>query len=367
MKNKHLRHALLFLTTAFVAASCAKKEEVSFETLELRSLDAWMSMHAPDAVRWDNGMYFELLEAGTGSPIQAGEWARIDFTGTNLQGDVFVTRYRQIAEEQGITNSRFRTRYEPLYTILDEANTALTPAQIATLMNGMKEGDSVRIYFPSHLGYGSYGSSYGYGYEGQTALGANRPGIMTMKLVEIVADPNFREKNLVHDFAATLGVDEPMIHSEGAYGTMVLDSLMYARITEPADVGADTIRKDSTVHIYYKGMFLDGFIFDTNIDSVALRVFRDNTAHDPLEYTPDTDRSSYVEAFYRIFDSEIPVTGAGNPTRVRYGDRVKMVFTSPLGYGIDGSTPSDASTDATVIQSFTPLIFEFYAGHPDDE
>ena len=35
----------------------------------------------------------------------------------------------------------------------------------------------------------------------------------------------------------------------------------------------DSIKIDSTVKIWYVGKFLDGFVFDTNIDSIKRRAF----------------------------------------------------------------------------------------------
>ena len=65
----------------------------------------------------------------------------------------------------------------------------------------MNAGDVVRAYIPYGLAYGTSGTSFGSGYEGQVAsVPGSTPIIMDMELLEIVADPVIAENELVQDF-----------------------------------------------------------------------------------------------------------------------------------------------------------------------
>ena len=327
-----IRFRILFILAAasLTAVSCAKKSEEDYNVTEQASLDAWMKLNAPDAQRLDNGMYIETVTPapdGAATP-KTGDWVRINYTGKSLEGNVFVTRYKEVAEQQG--TSTLHTYYEPQYLLYESYNSAFTQGQFIALQQ-MKEGQVVTIYMPSRLAYGAYGSSYSGGYEGQYSLSANVPAIITMELNEVVTDPAARETKQVMDYAVDQwGIERPD-----------KDSTFFFQIIEGNDDEATAITEDSTVNIYYIGSFLDGFIFDTNIDSVAQRVFNDYDENSATSYTPAD--GGMIQAFHEA----VP--------KMHYGDRARMVFTSEWGYGITGN-----SSGETVIQSYTPLVFEFW-------
>ncbi len=327
-----IRFRILFMLAAasLMVMSCAKKSEEDYNVIEQASLDAWMAKNAPQAQRLDNGMYIETVTPapeGAVAPV-AGNWVRINYTGKSLEGNVFATRYKEVAEQQG-TNT-LHTYYEPQYLLYESYNTSFTQGQLIALQQ-MKEGQVVTIYMPSSLAYGSYGTSFSGGYEGQYSLPANVPAIMTMELNEVVTDPTARETKLVMDYVVDeWGLERPE-----------KDSTFFFQIIEGNEDEETKITVDSTVNIYYIGSFLDGFIFDTNIDSVAQRVFNDYDENSATSYTPAD--GGMIQAFYEA----VP--------RMHYGDRAKMVFTSEWGYGMNGN-----SSGETVIQPYTPLIFEFW-------
>ena len=334
-----IRFRILFMLTAatLAAVSCAKKNDEDYNVVEQASLDAWMKINAPDAQKLDNGMYIETVTpAPEGAAAPAiGNWVRINYTGKSLEGNVFVTRYKKVAEQQG--TSTLHTYYEPQYLLYQNYNTSFTQGQLTALQQ-MRQGQVVTIYMPSSLAYGAYGSSYSGGYEGQYALSANVPAIMTMELNEVVTDPTARETGMVMDYAV----------NEWAIERPEKDSTFFFKIIEGNEDEKTKITVDSTVSIYYIGSFLDGFIFDTNIDSVAQRVFNDYDENSATSYTPKD--GGMIQAFYEA----VP--------RMHYGDRAKMVFTSEGGYGSTGN-----SSGETVIQPYTPLVFEFWIETNQDE
>ncbi len=82
-----------------LAASCAKNEDESNETLRERSFEAWIQLYAPNAEKLDGGIYVEKLKSseqpGALTPADVDTWVMINYTGrTMASGDVVVTRSR---------------------------------------------------------------------------------------------------------------------------------------------------------------------------------------------------------------------------------------------------------------------------------
>ncbi len=334
MKNTLIRTALL-AALAVTAASCAKAPSEDYDAIEDTALANWMAVNAPEAQLDENGIYIEVVNPGSGNELAEGNWVRIDYTGQSLHGSVFVTRTESVARIQGTYT--YITHYDPEYfQFVGTSSTSTSstiPQCILLTLPKRRPGAVYRIYSPSRLAYSSSASSYSGGYEGQFTLAANRPAVFTIEITEVVRDPSARELALVGD--ATQGTQWGE-----AWRSLVGDSIRFVSVaTDPV---GDSITADSTLTIYYVGKFLDGFVFDTNIDSVAQRVWRDYTVHDSLSYRPST--GTLIEAFNLVLPE------------VTYGSWTKMIFTSAYGYGTTGSYEDDK----TQIQPYTPLVFEFY-------
>ncbi len=327
----------IFLTL-FVSAivsglvfSCARRDEQSFEEVEARALAEWINQNAPSAKPIGNGIYMQLLDAGESgaSLIEDNDWVKLNYTGTDLYGNCYISRSEDVAKVQG-TYSVY-THYAPDYQTMSMAYSTLVLGQYHALKL-MKKGAKAIIYVPSTQAYGSYGYSASDGYNGQFSLAGNKPVIMTLEVVDVAKDPVKYEEGLVMGYAVDV------------MGMAVKDSvgkiLYYQELSVLPD--ADGITVDSTVTLYYKGYFLDGFVFDTNIDSVGQRVYKDNTlTYQAISYKPST--GNLVQAFKTV----VP--------KVTYGSWTRMVFTSSFGYGASGSTSGN-----TAIPGYTPLAFDFY-------
>ena len=392
-------------------ASCAEEPTIDTKKFQQNSLDAWMAkyVNCDDTVAWrqSNGMYVQVLPSTQPldeslAPADTIVWVRINYTGRTLQNNVYLTRSENEARWQGTFTER--TYYAPDYLYCGSTNTNMIEGQYYALKNEfmidgvptkMVQGSKVRLYMTSELAYGSYGTSNNQGYGGQFTLKGNVPTIEDLELVEVVKDPVERENKLVADYA------------EQMWGMNVADTIaehFYLDKSNLLDVTlGDTLTVDSTAYLYYKGYYLDGFVFDSNIDSVQLRAFGEITHSDPLVYKPSEDKEELINAFYRAIPG------------MRYGEWGRMVFTSLYGYGASGysaalqeeydsynnymsylyanlynsanrynsyydyyttnymyyniltSSTLEEGEVVTEIPSYTPLVFEFFIAHEGED
>lgn len=344
-----LIRTLTLAALAALALACAKEDTPSVD-IEQISLDAWMQRHTSGFTRHDNGLYTKVLRAATSAADTLPEeedWIEIRFTGYSLPdlplsptGEMFVTRDSLIARQYGTWTAK--THYAPKKVILATLQTyaTLTEAMVQTIRM-MRPGEIREFYAPSALAYGSAGTtSYTYGdwgYQGQNPLAGNVPSHMEIELVRIIGP----QQAMLDDQNTQV-----QAFAQQHLGLAAADSLkdnFYLKYT-PLDPLADTIGADSTTHIYYVGMFLDGHVFDTNIDSIAARAWGDRTHHDSLTYIPSG--GSLIEAFRIAVDT------------MTYDSWGEMVFSSDYGYGT-GNAPS-VGTGAAEIDPYTPLHFRFY-------
>lgn len=92
-----------------------------------------------------------------------------------------------------------------------------------------------------------------------------------------------------------------------------------------------------SARIWYIGRFLDGFIFDTNIDEVKQIIYgkvEDEGSH--ITYSAATDKEDFITAWYY----SVP--------ELRYGSWATFVTTSTFAYGVkgqSGDTTTSTSTD----------------------
>lgn len=316
------------LAMVALAIGCASPEAIDYSTLEDESLKAWMDKNYrgwesnPDIKRTDEGVYIVWMKrsdiaAPADTIIKEGNWVRIDYTGKKLDGNIFYTRNAEVAKRQG-TYSR-RTHYVDDFVYLYSENSSLPTGMLDALTN-MKVGDMTRVIMPS----GMYRGSAGYdetnvGYNGQWGVEGNIPVIIdSLTIQEVSEDPITLENKLVNEYAAARWqLTEADTLSKG----------LYVELMTPFPIKRDSVIKagkaDSVLTCYYKGYFLDGFVFDSNIDSVQMRAWGEVVNEGPMEW--DMTKSDMIEGF-----KEACVNAC-------YGDRMRVVFTSAYGYGISGS------------------------------
>lgn len=326
-----------------LAVGCATPEGGDYSVLEDESLKAWMDKNYkgwennPDIMRTKDGVYIVWMKRSTepapaDTVIKEGNWVRIDYTGKRLDGNIFYTRNAEVAKRQG-TYSR-RTHYVDDFVYLYSENTSLSEGMLQALTN-MKVGDMTRVIMPSGMYRGSSGyDATNVGYNGQWGVEGNVPVIIDSLIIrEVSEDPITLENKVVNEYASSRWqLTEADTLSKG----------LYVQLMTPFPVKRDSVIKagsaDSVLTCYYKGYFLDGFVFDSNIDSVQMRAWGEVVNKGPMEW--DMTENQMIEGF-----KEACVNAC-------YGDRMRVVFTSAYGYGISGSaaraiteSSSDSSSD----------------------
>lgn len=339
-----------------LATSCASPSSTEFAELEEQSLEAWMDKNNegwrenPDWKRTDSGVYIywkehSTLAAPADTLVKSGNWVRINYTGKTLDGNIFYTRNAEVAKIQGTYNRR--THYVDNFVYLYEENTTL-PKGIFEALTNMKVGDVTRVVIPSNLYNGSSGyDATNVGYNGQWGVEGNKPVIIDdLKIVEVSEDPIILEKKQVNAYAAE------------RWNLAERDTLatgLYVQLMTPFPVKRDSVvtaeKTDSVLTCYYKAYFLDGFVFDSNIDSVQMRAWGEVVNEGPMEW--DMKQTQMIQGFKEAC------------CKACYGDHLRTIFTSAYGYGISGSaaqatTESSSSSSSDLTDYYNYLNYYSY-------
>lgn len=424
------RTILLALAATPVLISCAEKTSTSFDEFENQALEAWITQHRPelaDNYQTEGGYYVDILDAGDQSlePVNTDDiWVEFDFSGRDLSGNIILTRDAEDAMLAG-TFSKY-THYTPFYRYCGTENSGLLEGTWLAMRNKLtlgeqyfadnkarlgietpevllRYGSRVRLYMPSSVVSGGAGLEGTGGYEGQFALNAQRPLIVTMTITDTVANPLAREGTNVDDFCVdnggllvysadgesdtelrpTLPEDPnhaynetsprwvsacdsvPQVYVNTRYnptlaggdrmtfpapytskyapyteGSMAsIDDQIAAALKERfhgedtsageyVGVGAldaDSVTLDGTAKIWYIGRFLDGFIFDTNIDEVKQIIYGEaKTTGTVLSYKPSD--GGMIQAFYYVVPN------------LKFGQWAELITTSTNAYGSSGQS-----------------------------
>lgn len=105
----------------------------------------------------------------------------------------------------------------------------------------------------------------------------------------------------------------------------------YAGVEQLVADGADSVQLSGEAKIWYIGRFLDGFIFDTNIDEVKEIIYGEVLSKGTaLDYVPED--GGLINAFYYVI-----------PT-MRYGQWGALITSSTHAYGASGTGGTSSSS-----------------------
>jgi FKBP-type peptidyl-prolyl cis-trans isomerase len=339
--------------------SCTKATDPDMHSIEKQAFTDWIEKYVKGAgievVEQENGMYVEFItdgpQTGDGAVSSSDKevWVMLDYTATDHEGNVFMTCDRDEALRQGSFTPH--THYVPDYLFCSGENFNMIDGQHFALKNQLTKADGskvkltksskVRLYIPSYLALGTDGSSNNQGYGGQYPLGGSQIVIETLEVVDVIENPVEREENLVKARAAEWGKADDETVATLLYmdeNFIQTDKLLEEFPEKPRETDGNVefidgydLTVDSIARIRYIGRFLDGFVFDTNIQSVYDETYdsdprypADDKTCEVLYYKPATAKDQYISAFYHA----IP--------EMRRGKWYRIVFTSAYAYGATG-------------------------------
>lgn len=325
-----MKQILLSVIVAFMAAaivSCAKAEADDFNVIEQQALEAWISKNAPDAKPLgDSGIYYEVIgekNQNTSKVDVKGRWVEFNYVMRNLNGDIVYSRNEKTARQLGTYN--VYTHYVPdMMYIATKAENSGIPAGIYEAITSIPPGEMWKVYIPSKLAFSSSGYKITTGYGGQQALEGNVSMILdSLQITDIIENP---EKKAQEDIIRLATSPKPegwaMLKNDTVKKGVYLE--IFRRLNEN-----DTVIMNQSANIYYKARFLDGKLFNTNVDSVFMSHFgtiRSNDKTSPIRVTrmekaPNNAEHVPAKVFYAILP------------KLCYGDVGQVVVPAVYAYG----------------------------------
>jgi FKBP-type peptidyl-prolyl cis-trans isomerase len=281
-------------------------------------------------------------QVGSGNTPQEGNYVAFEYTGRKLPtvgsyGRVFRTTDAALARQ--LNKFAYNTHFAPVFRC--DTPTVLQPALIEAL-KGMHVGDTVEVMSASWL---AYGASRVTAVNGEEDLPANSPIIFTVALKEIAPDPKQRELDMVKSYVSSR---PDFVPAKDSLGNELPGFYISYADTVPLDTAHHYAATGDSVFVKYAGYYLqDGFLLDTDIDSVAKSgwqmVTNDTTYYDYI-FSATAENISTISAFHYAL------------LRVAPGSWLEFVFTSDYGYGAVGNS----GTTTRMVYPYTPLRFKIY-------
>lgn len=321
-------HYTLIITAALLAASCAEEIDESAESVQERILKAYVEKYYPDAVRSESGLYYIEQTPGTGRTPQESSYVLVEYTITYLDGSYNSYTSDSIAKQIG--SYSYSGYYDPRIWSLENS----TPG-VVELLTGMQEGGYVKAIVPATLLDEESGL--------EITEGDGSSKIYEIHLLEVIDNVDRYEIRVIEDYVMT---KIPDIRDSTEYG------LYFHKIREGASI--DTVKDEDHTYYRYIGRFLNGTVFDTNIEDTArkYRIFNgdaDSYTSSSFQYFTDEDEvlenNSLVQGFTKAL------------WRMGRGDQAVVVFYSKLGYGEDGKGS---------IPGYVPLRFDIWVDEDDE-
>jgi FKBP-type peptidyl-prolyl cis-trans isomerase len=324
---------ILFATIGLIAFNSCEKEIDEREADELLRFEAFMSLNYPEAIKTASGMYYIIYSEGEGNAPSSTDYILFNYIGQDLDDNVFETTKKTVAYLNDIYSNK--VHYVPSYRKYNDVDKPL----IKGLKEGfalLKEGGKAKFFIPSKLAYGPVR------HQGLTPYSSV---IFDVELIRVISDPKVYELELINNYIAT-NYPDYFVDGELIEGILVDEIYILENVPEEVvpvegeeeeDNGPKPILDGETVEVSYTGRFLDHWIFDTNIKSVA----EENESYNPnVAYTPlrvKVGGTGYIKGFSLALQ---------NLTTKTYA---KVIIPSKHAYGEIG---------ASTIPTHTPLIFE---------
>lgn len=343
---KKLDIILPFIYCIILTAGCAKVADEGANEGNQRFFDAWMTVNYPDIYRNGEGkeglgIYVLEREPGNGEEVKEGGYALVDFTISDLNGEITSYTGRETAEQLGTDHDSYY--YGPKVWTTTEKT---IQAGVAEGLIGMNVGERKKFIVPSWLmSYSAYDSEKDY---------LKKATDYSHTIYDVT----------VRDY--TSDISEYQIENIKAYISRNYDSLnefsndttgfywhsLGIKHTEGAeepeqDDNGSWFPSDTTVYINYTGRLLNGLVFDTTIENIAKdnHLYNESRTYEPLPVSWADSRSEL-----RLDGNSVVAGFTWILWKMKPMEKAVGIFYSPLGYGYSSSGNS--------IPSYSPLVFE---------
>lgn len=318
-----MRRKLIFILLpliGLISITSCEKEVDEREADELLRLEAYMSIHYPNAKPLESGLYYIVIQEGEGDSPEDGNYLLYNFTGRNLDDKVYETTHKETAKLYDLYTAY--TYFAPYFQRFSKESDS-APKGLIEGLSYMQEGSVVKLIMPSKLAYGS--KSHG-GMHPYSSL------IMDVELKKIVEDPEAYEEALIYEY---INEQFPELSIEDAYQDSIY--ILFNSVRDiPFHEHCDSIHVEDKVTLHYTGRFLDGWVFDTNEKEVAKEndTYQQDKAYTPLEV--EVGSESLIQGFSLALQNlMVPSTAI-------------VLIPSKFAYGKEGSSN---------IRPYSPLLF----------
>lgn len=237
-----IRLGMLGLLAALTLAGCNKDNSQELKEQEMQLLQQYLASNNITVDPTASGLYYIPIREGTGVSPELGTWVEVQYVGELIDGTVFSTSIEETAEKNGIHDEDFL--YGP--TRLQVGNIGLEGLNEGIQL--MKVGGEAVLILPSELGLGGYTSGL---------VPAYSTLIYTIEVLVAFDDPEKHEQEKIWNYL-----------KEGSFADVdsTETGLYYIRVSP----GTGELFDDGDhVDVYYTGKFLDGRVFDSNLDEEA--------------------------------------------------------------------------------------------------
>lgn len=347
---------LIALTSVFFIA-CAEVDTPQYEVSLYNAMDKWMKAHRPNVPMIDSGLYYKIFDKhAAGDDLIVGpdgDTALVEvlINGKTLDGSVFLNS--NAIEARKLGNFRYTTRYVPFRYIVGLYDQyTFTNDGVNHVIKKMKVGDSAVVFLSPNNSYGTIESpiSQYTGFEGSVFYTNGMIGEYNIKLKKI--DPSPLDTVLRH--TEKYAVKELKLNAKDS-----IQKGLYVKRTDSIGGGEFIGEKDTTIQIKYQGYYLDGFVFDTNIEEVAREHNIYNPAKDYGTYSYSNKKTGSEDA------PEVIVAWLYSIRKLKPGDKATILTIPEWGYGDDGQY-NNQNGPITFFPGVTPIAFEIEIVIPED-
>lgn len=333
-----MKKILYILALVPLVLSCAQSESFPTEDLSLVTFKRWMENNAPQATPFNEKgtiyiEYFHKAPAVADSlKLKNGMWMNFGYTGYTMNGTSFATRDSLVSRVAGKWVNTTHWVYDYRQFANENGNITLCEG-LTEVFPTLNNGDHVRVYLSEGVAFFGSGISLNSGYKGETSDYIEFPCYVDIKMGTTLTNPLAAQSDSIVTFAKKKWGQEPK-------DSIMKNVFMRKLVVNPT---GDSIKADSTVRLYYKQTFLDGFLIKTVSDSIAKAYGRyvSTETYSYIQMKPNSEDTSYPKFFSDVL------------LKMQRGETVEVVVDSERTLqGVTGD-----ATGTPQIQPYTPTVF----------